>query len=121
MLASCHYLLSVRRTRDAGCRHLRRNDFHYVVAGLTLFALLPIFHLIAGLFMVSPQKYLMARIRHRAVWLAICLVGALFITLADVRRFVFAAGMFLAKKHYMFCLVMRAWSAFASRLNRYVF
>ena len=92
--------------------HLRLLSlFHYVVAGLAaLFALLPIFHLIFGLFMMfGPEKF---RGKEEA---PVALMGLVFVVFALVfitigwifAAFVLANGRFLARrKHYTFCLVM---------------
>jgi hypothetical protein len=96
--------------------HLRLlSIFHYVVSGFAaLFALIPIFHLIFGLFMIlAPEKF--GGHGHAQEQPPLALMGWFFVIFAAVfitigwtfAAFVLAAGRFLARrKHYMFCLVM---------------
>jgi hypothetical protein len=85
--------------------------FHYVVGALAgLFALIPIFHLVFGLFMIfAPQKFAGQGQPSPAVfgWFFVVL-AAVFITFGWAFAIcVLTAGRFLAKrKHYLFCLVM---------------
>jgi hypothetical protein len=85
--------------------------FHYVVAGLAgLFALLPIFHLIFGLFFIFASDKFQGRGQPPPAfigWFFVIFAGALIILGWIFAGLVFATGRFLAKrKHYLFCLVM---------------
>ena len=88
--------------------------FHYVVSGLAaLFALLPIIHLILGLFMIlAPDKFAGHGQEPPPAFLGwfFVIFALLFITAGWVfAAFVLTAGRFLARrKHYTFCLVMAA-------------
>jgi len=92
--------------------HLRLlSIFHYVVAGLAaLFALIPLFHLIFGLFIVLAPHKLDSHGQGPPAFLGwmFIIMAVVFITLGWVfAALVFTNGRFLAKrKHYMFCLVM---------------
>ena len=85
--------------------------FHYVVGGIAgLFALLPIFHLVFGLFFIfAPEKFEGNGQPPPAFigWIFV-IFAALFITIGWVfAAFVLTTGRFLSKrKHYTFCLVM---------------
>jgi hypothetical protein len=87
--------------------------FHYVVGGMAgLFALIPIFHLVLGLFLVlAPEKFGGKGEPPPAFvgWMFVIL-AAVFITLGWIfATFVLLTGRFLAKrKHHLFCLVMGA-------------
>ncbi|MEW6368891.1 MAG: hypothetical protein AB1714_30040 [Acidobacteriota bacterium] len=92
--------------------HLRLlSIFHYVVGGLAgLFALLPIFHLVFGLFFIlAPEKFAGRGQPPMALfgWFFV-IIAAVFITIGwAFAGAVLAAGRFLARRrHYMFCLVM---------------
>lgn len=92
--------------------HLRLlSIFHYVVAGMAgLFALVPIIHLVIGLFIIfSPQKFDGRGQAPPAFigWIFVAF-AVVFITMGwTFAGFVLAAGRFLAKRtHYLFCLVM---------------
>jgi len=92
--------------------HLRLlSIFHYVVGGLAgLFALLPIFHLVFGLFFIlAPEKFAGKGEPPPAFigWMFVIL-AVVFITFGWVfAGFVFTTGRFLVKRqHYLFCLVM---------------
>src|SRR5881398_3294499 len=85
--------------------------FHYVVGGLAgLLALVPIFHLVLGLFFILAPEKLGGKGEPTPAFIGWMFVvfAAVFITIGWVfAAFVLAVGRFLAKKkHYMFCLVM---------------
>jgi hypothetical protein len=87
--------------------------FHYVVAGLAgLFALLPVFHLVFGLFFIFAAGKFEGKGEPPPAFIGWMFVvfAAVLITVGSVfATCVFAAGRFLAKhRHYMFCLVMAA-------------
>ena len=92
--------------------HLRLlSIFHYVVGGLAgLFALLPVFHLIFGLFFIfAPAKFAGKGDPPTALlgWFFV-IIAAVFITIGwAFAASVLAAGRLLARRrHYLFCLVM---------------
>jgi hypothetical protein len=85
--------------------------FHYVVGGLAgLFAMIPIFHLIFGLFLIFASDKFAGKGEPPPAFIGwfFVIFAALFITLGWIfAGLVFTAGRFLAKrKHYLFCLVM---------------
>jgi len=92
--------------------HLRLlSIFHYVVGGLAgLFSLIPVIHLVAGLFLIyAPHKF---PGNHQ---MPPAFLGRFFVVFAivvitvglTVAAFILTAGRFLAqRKHYTFCLVM---------------
>lgn len=85
--------------------------FHYVVGGLAaVFACIPIFHLIFGLFIVlAPDKFADHGNPPPAFlgWFFIIFAGVFILLGWTFSIFVLTAGRFLAKrKHYSFCLVM---------------
>lgn len=92
--------------------HLRLlSIFHYVVGGLTaLFALLPVIHLVLGIFiLLNPGEF------QESGDFAAPFVGWLFVILASafitlgllIAALQFAAGRCLAtSRHYLFCLVV---------------
>jgi hypothetical protein len=85
--------------------------FHYVVAGLAgLFALIPIIHLVIGLFMVfASNKFAGNGQPPPAIigWFFV-IFASMFITMGLIFAcLVLTTGRFLTKrKHYTFCLVM---------------
>lgn len=92
--------------------HLRLlSIFHYVVGGLGgLCALIPIIHVVLGLFFVfAPEKFRGNGPPPPAVlgWIFVIL-GAVFVVLGlVVAGCMVVAGRFLARrKHYTFCLVL---------------
>jgi hypothetical protein len=85
--------------------------FHYVVAGLAgLFALLPIFHLIFGLFFIFASDKFQGKGEPPPAfigWFFVIFAAVLIILGWIFAGLVFTTGRFLAKrKHYLFCLVM---------------
>jgi hypothetical protein len=86
--------------------------FHYVVAGLAgLFALLPVFHLIFGLFFIFASERFQGKGEPPPPaflgWFFVVFAAILIILGLVFAGLVFTAGRFLAKrKHYLFCLVM---------------
>jgi len=85
--------------------------FHYVMGGLAgLFALVPIFHLVIGVFFVlAPEKIVGKGDPPPALfgWFFIIFAGLLIVLGLIFAAFVITAGRFLAKrKHHLFCLVM---------------
>ena len=92
--------------------HLRLlSIFHYVVGGLAaLFALLPIFHLIFGLFMIFASGKLAGKGEPPPAFIGwfFVIFASFFIILGwTFAALVVASGRFLTKrKCYMFCLVM---------------
>jgi hypothetical protein len=88
--------------------------FHYVVSGLAaLFSLIPVIHLLFGLFFIlAPEK-----LAGKGEVPPPAFIGWFFVIFASVvifcglvfAAFVFTTGRFLARRrHYKFCLVMAA-------------
>ena len=87
--------------------------FHYVVGGLAaLFSLIPVIHLVLGLFFILAPQKLAGKGEMPPAF-----IGWFFVIFASVviccglvfAAFVFSTGRFLARRrHYQFCLVMAA-------------
>ena len=86
------------------------STFHYILAGMTgLFALFPIFHLIAGLVMIVASSTYTGNGPSPAIvgWIFV-VFAILFIGLGlTMAVLILTTGRFLARrKHYQFCFVM---------------
>lgn len=88
--------------------------FHYVVAGLVaFFSLIPIIHLIIGLFIVFGARHMAAPGQSPPPeflgWFFILMALCLIVVGLVFASFIFLAGRFLARRrHYKFCFVMAA-------------
>lgn len=95
--------------------HLRLlSVFHYIVGGLTaLFALIPIIHLVLGLFFIlAPEKFGPNPAQQPPVfigWIFVIVASCVIVLGWILAALIVTAGRFLGRRrHYTFCFVIAA-------------